>query len=62
MTKTKHMSRREFLKASGTATVVALAGITPLAALASNKPAKSAVFQEAEETTIRRWIVAVVGR
>ena len=52
MTKTKHMSRREFLKASGSVTVVALAGITPLAALASNKPAKSAVFQEAEEINL----------
>lgn len=48
----KHLSRREFLKATSTATVVALAGISPLAALASNKPVKSAVLQEGEEINL----------
>lgn len=49
MAKTKSLSRREFLKASGSVTVVALAGISPLAALANSK---SAIFQEAEEINL----------
>lgn len=52
MTNSKHLSRREFLKASGSATVVALAGITPLAALANQMPSNSALRQEAEEINL----------